>query len=92
MLTKEQKQEIIKRFGANEKDSGSVAVQIALLTERINYLTEHLKNYKKDFQTRRGLLRLVNQRRRLLKYLEKHNFSEFKKVVKELGLRVKGQI
>ncbi|AHF97446.1 MAG: 30S ribosomal protein S15 [Desulfurella sp.] len=92
MLTKEQKQEIIKRFGANEKDSGSVVVQIALLTERINYLTEHLKNYKKDFQTRRGLLRLVNQRRRLLKYLEKHNFSEFKKVVKELGLRVKGQI
>ncbi|HEX13882.1 MAG TPA: 30S ribosomal protein S15, partial [Desulfurella acetivorans] len=87
-----QKQEIIKRFGANEKDSGSVVVQIALLTERINYLTEHLKNYKKDFQTRRGLLRLVNQRRRLLKYLEKHNFSEFKKVVKELGLRVKGQI
>lgn len=67
-------------------------MQIALLTERINYLTEHLKNYKKDFQTRRGLLRLVNQRRRLLKYLEKYNFTEFKRVVKELGLRVKGQI
>ncbi|MGE4546519.1 MAG: 30S ribosomal protein S15 [Desulfurella sp.] len=92
MLTKEKKEEIIKRFGSGEKDSGSVSVQIALLTERINYLTEHLKNYKKDFQTRRGLLRLVNQRRRLLKYLEKYNFTEFKRVVKELGLRVKGQI
>jgi small subunit ribosomal protein S15 len=92
MLTKEKKEEIIKRFGSCEKDSGSVSVQIALLTERINYLTEHLKNYKKDFQTRRGLLRLVNQRRRLLKYLEKYNFSEFKRVIKELGLRVKGQI
>jgi len=92
MLTKEKKQEIIKKFGCNEKDSGSVSVQIALLTERINYLTEHLKNYKKDFQTRRGLLKLVNRRRRLLKYLEKYNFEEFKKVVKELGIRVKGQI
>lgn len=92
MLTKERKQEIIRKFGEGEKDSGSVSVQIALLTERINYLTEHLKNYKKDFQTRRGLLRLVNQRRRLLKYLEKYNFPEFKKIVKELGLRVKGQI
>ncbi|HHS48467.1 MAG TPA: 30S ribosomal protein S15 [Desulfurella acetivorans] len=92
MLTKEKKEEIIKKFGASEKDSGSVSVQIALLTERINYLTDHLKNYKKDFQTRRGLLRLVNRRRRLLKYLEKYNFAEFRKVVKELGLRVKGQI
>ncbi len=92
MLTKEKKQEIIKRFGGGEKDSGSVSVQIALLTERINYLTEHLKNYKKDFQTRRGLLKLVNRRRRLLKYLEKYNFEEFKRVVKELGIRVKGQI
>lgn len=90
MLTKERKIEIVRKFGTGEKDSGSVSVQIALLTERINYLTGHLKVYKKDFQTRRGLLRLVNQRRKLLKYLEKYNFSEFKKVVKELNLRVKG--
>lgn len=92
MLTKEKKQEIVKKFGSGEKDSGSVSVQIALLTERINYLTEHLKTYKKDFQTRRGLLRLVNQRRRLLKYLEKYNFAEFKRIVKDLSIRVKGQL
>ncbi len=87
MLTKEEKQEIIKKFGKNEKDTGSAAVQIALLTARIKYLTEHFKEHKKDFHSRRGLLKLVGRRRKLLKYLRNYNFEEYKKVVTELGLK-----
>ncbi len=86
-LDKEQKREIIKKFGANENDTGSPAVQIALLTARIKYLTEHFKEHPKDFHSRRGLLKLVGRRRKLLKYLRNYNFEEYKKVVTELGLK-----
>ncbi len=86
-LAKEQKQEIIKRFGSHEGDTGSPSVQIALLTERIRYLTEHFKEHPKDFHSRRGLLKLVGRRRKLLKYLRKYNFEEYKRVVNELGLK-----
>ncbi len=86
-LVKEQKQEIMKKFGVHEGDTGSASVQIALLTERIKYLTEHFKKHPKDFHSRRGLLKLVGRRRKLLKYLKSYNFEEYKKVVKELGLK-----
>ena len=72
MLTVDQKKEIIAKFGANENDTGSPEVQIALLTSRIVYLTEHLRSHKKDHASRRGLLKLVGQRRNLLAYLQKH--------------------
>ncbi len=86
-LAKEKKQEIIKKFGSHESDTGSASVQIALLTERIKYLTEHFKEHPKDFHSRRGLLKLVGRRRKLLKYLKKYNFEEYRKVIKELGLK-----
>ncbi|WP_035587424.1 30S ribosomal protein S15 [Hippea jasoniae] len=86
-LDKQQKLEIIKKFGANENDTGSPAVQIALLTARIKYLTEHFKEHPKDFHSRRGLLKLVGQRRKLLRYLKEHNFEDYKRVVTELGLK-----
>ena len=86
-LAKEQKQEIIKKFGSHEGDTGSASVQIALLTERIRYLTDHFKQHPKDFHSRRGLLKLVGRRRKLLKYLKKYNFEEYRKVVNELGLK-----
>ncbi len=86
-LVKEQKEQIIQKFGNHEGDTGSASVQIALLTERIKYLTEHFKTHPKDFHSRRGLLKLVGRRRKLLKYLKNYNFEEYKKVVKELGLK-----
>jgi small subunit ribosomal protein S15 len=86
-LVKDQKKEIIAKFGTHEGDTGSASVQIALLTERIKYLTEHFKEHPKDFHSRRGLLKLVGRRRKLLKYLKSYNFEEYKKVVKELGLK-----
>ncbi len=86
-LAKEQKQEIIKKFGSHEGDTGSASVQIALLTERIKYLTEHFKQHPKDFHSRRGLLKLVGRRRKLLKYLKKYNFEEYRRVINELGLK-----
>ncbi len=86
-LEKNRKEEIIKKFGAHEGDTGSASVQIALLTERIKYLTDHFKQHAKDFHSRRGLLKLVGRRRKLLKYLKNYNFEEYKKVVKELGLK-----
>jgi len=87
MLTKERKSEIIAKFQQHEGDTGSPEVQIALLTERINYLTEHFKVHKKDHHSRRGLLKLVGQRRALLNYLKRTDVNRYRKVVDELGLR-----
>ena len=86
-LQKNQKIEIIKEFGSNEKDTGSTEVQIALLTTRIIELTEHFKIHKKDHAGRRGLLKLVGQRRRLLKYLKKTNLEGYRAILKRLNLR-----
>jgi small subunit ribosomal protein S15 len=86
-LTKERKQELIGRFGSSEQDTGSAAVQIALLTERINELTEHLRQHTKDHHSRRGLLMLVGKRRRLLRYLESTDLDRYRALVAELGLR-----
>ena len=86
-LTKETKEEIIKKFQVHEKDSGSAEVQIALLTQRINDLSEHFRLHAKDFHSRRGLLKLVGQRRRLLDYLKTKRIDRYREVVKELGLR-----
>ncbi|MGC9100932.1 MAG: 30S ribosomal protein S15 [Caldisericum sp.] len=87
MITKEQKEEIFKKFGRHEGDTGSPEVQIALLTLRINNLTEHLKQFKKDFASRRGLFKLVGERRRLLTYLKETDKERYERIVKELNLR-----
>lgn len=87
MLTKERKTEIIERFKKHETDTGSPEVQIGILTERINVLTEHLKIHSKDHHSRRGLLKMVGHRRRLLNYLQKQDVERYRAVVKELGLR-----
>ena len=86
-LTAEAKREIVAKFGKQEADTGSTEVQIALLTRRINELTEHLRDHKKDHHSRRGLLMLVGQRRRLLAYLQKSNLDGYRELIKELGLR-----
>jgi small subunit ribosomal protein S15 len=86
-LTKEKKAELIGRFGDSEADTGSASVQIALLTERINELTEHLRRHVKDHHSRRGLLMLVGKRRRLLRYLERSDIDRYRSLVGELGLR-----
>lgn len=86
-LEKEKKQEIIKKFRVHDTDSGSAEVQIALLTERINGLTGHFQVHKKDFHSRRGLLKLVGQRRRLLDYLKSRKADKYRQLVKDLGLR-----
>ena len=86
-LGKDQKIEIIKEFGSNEKDTGSTEVQIALLTTRIKELTEHFKVHKKDHASRRGLLKLVGQRRKLLKYLKKTDLEGYRAILKRLNLR-----
>ncbi|HAF07080.1 MAG: 30S ribosomal protein S15 [candidate division TA06 bacterium 32_111] len=86
-LKKEKKKEIIQKFAVKENDTGSPEVQIALLTERINQVTEHLKKFKKDIHSRRGLLLMVGKRKRLLNYLMQKDFERYKKVVKELNLR-----
>ena len=86
-LTKEQKETIIKDYQMNEKDTGSTEVQIALLTKRINDLTEHFKVHKKDHHSRRGLLMLVGQRRRLLNYLRDHDIKRYRELVQTLNLR-----
>ncbi len=87
VLTPEGKKEIIDRFKLSEKDTGSSEVQIALLSSRIKYLTEHFKVHKKDHHSRRGLLKLVGQRRRLLKYLKRKDVEKYRKTIKELGIR-----
>ena len=86
-LSKEDKGQVIGKFSAHEKDTGSPEVQIALLTERINGLTEHLKTHKKDHHSRRGLLKMVGKRRRLLTYLQDKEVTRYRALVKELGLR-----
>jgi small subunit ribosomal protein S15 len=86
-LTVEQKQEIVARHGKGENDTGSTEVQVALLTARINHLTEHLREHKKDHHSRRGLLMLVGQGRRLLKYLQKKDLDRYRALIQELGLR-----
>lgn len=86
-LVKERKQSVIKEFGAHEKDTGSAEVQIAILTAEINQLTEHLRVHKKDHHSRRGLLMMVGQRRRLLTYLMKKDIQRYRSVVEKLGLR-----
>jgi small subunit ribosomal protein S15 len=87
MARKDKKKNLIEKFKEHPKDTGSSSVQIALLTERISYLTEHLKKHKKDFHSRRGLLMLVGRRRRLLNYLKKKNHEGYNGVVKELNLK-----
>ncbi len=87
MISKEKKQDIIKNFGRTPEDTGSPEVQIALLSERINELTEHLKSNKKDHHSRRGLLKMVGQRRGLLEYLKKTNIDGYRSLIERLGLR-----
>ncbi len=86
-LTQEKKAELIERFGDSPQDTGRPEVQIALMTERINQLTDHLRTHKKDHHSRRGLLMLVGQRRRFLRYLERSDLERYRLLVKELGLR-----
>ena len=86
-LQKENKQDVINKFRLHERDSGSPEVQIALLTERINVLTEHFQVHKKDFASRRGLLKLVGRRRKLLDYLKKNRINKYRTIIKELNLR-----
>lgn len=87
MMTTEKKAEIIKEFGRTPNDTGSPEVQVALLTERINTLTEHLKENKKDHHSRRGLLKMVGQRRGLLGYLKKTDIERYRALIEKLGLR-----
>ena len=86
-MTVERKQEIINQYRRDEKDTGSSEVQIALLTERINELTEHLKVHQKDNHSRRGLLKMVGKRRNLLNYLAKKDINRYREIVEKLGLR-----
>ena len=86
-ISKERKAELIKTYGKNEHDSGSAAVQVAILTDRIKELTEHMKSHKKDFHTRRGLLMLVGKRRRLLSYIKGNDINEYRELIAKLGSR-----
>ena len=87
MLTQEAKQEIIKKYAMHEGDTGSAEVQIAVLTARIQYLTDHLKEHKKDHHSRRGLLKMVGHRRRLLSYLYKTDIERYRSIINKLNLR-----
>ena len=86
-VTKERKAELVAQYGENEHDTGSAKVQVAILTERIKGLTEHMKSHKKDFHTRRGLLMLVGKRRRLLSYIKKGDVEAYRALIKSLGIR-----
>lgn len=86
-LTKERKAELVKKFGKNEKDSGATEVQIAILTEEINELTEHLKVHTHDYHSKRGLLKKVGKRRSLLDYLKDNNVVSYRELIKELNIR-----
>ena len=86
-ITKEQKEEIVGQFRKNDSDTGSPEVQIAILTTRINHLTEHMRSNKKDYSTRRGLLGMVSRRRRLLDYLRKVNPDRYLDIIEKLGIR-----
>ena len=87
MISKEKKAEIIKTYGRTPEDTGSPEVQIAILTQRINDLTEHLREHKKDHHSRRGLLKMVGQRRGLLAYLKKKDIEGYRTLIEKLGLR-----
>jgi small subunit ribosomal protein S15 len=86
-LTKERKSEIITTNQVGEADTGSSEVQIALLTERLNYLTEHFKEHKKDHHSRRGLIKIVNRRRKLLDYLKREDLNRYQAIIQQLGIR-----
>ncbi len=86
-LARDKKERLIRQYRMHDQDSGSPEIQIALLTERINHMTEHLKKHTKDFSSRRGLLKLVGKRRRLLDYLKDNDLEGYRKIVEELGLR-----
>ena len=86
-LTKEKRAEIVKKYGTNENDTGAIEVQIAILTEEINSLTEHLKEHSHDYHSRRGLLKKVGKRRSLLNYLLKHDVARYRKIIESLKLR-----
>jgi len=86
-LTKEQKLEIFTKYGKNPQDTGNTKSQVALLTERIKELSAHCKTHPKDHHSRRGLLKLVGQRRRLLKYLQRKDLEEYRALIKQLGIR-----
>ena len=86
-ITSERKQEVIKNFARNAEDTGSPDVQVAILSDRITTLTEHLKTHRKDFHSRRGLLMMVGQRRRLLDYVKQKDVEHYEKLIKRLGLR-----
>jgi len=86
-LTQEAKRDIVSKFGKSDGDTGSSEVQVALLTARINHLTEHLREHRKDHHSRRGLLMLVGQRRRLLRYMQKKDLDGYRNLIRELGLR-----
>ena len=86
-LAKERKSEVIEKFRTHDTDTGSPEVQVAILTERIVYLTDHFKTHKKDHHSRRGLLKLVGQRRRLLDYLKEKDINRYRTIIQDLGLR-----
>jgi small subunit ribosomal protein S15 len=86
-LGKEEKKRIIDEFGTNETDTGSPQVQVAMLTERINQLTDHLKMHKKDIHSRRGMYKMIGQRRRLLNYLRNKDIEAYRELIERLGLR-----
>ena len=86
-LSNDKKKELVKKYGENDFDTGKTEVQVALLSERIKYLTEHFKTHNKDHHSRRGLLKLVGQRRRLLDYLAQKDITRYRNLVKDLGIR-----
>jgi small subunit ribosomal protein S15 len=88
-ITKDRKSTLIKEFGGSDKNTGSASVQIALLSERINHLTEHLKGHQKDFHSRRGLLMMVAKRQKLLKYINNTDIEQYRKLTEKLGIRQK---
>jgi len=87
LITKERKQEIVQKYQRDEKDTGSPEVQIAILTERISQLTDHLKEHKQDHSSRRGLLKMVGQRKKLLRYLENKDIERYRELISSLGIR-----
>ncbi len=87
MITKERKQELVEEYGSSPNDTGTAEVQIAIFTERISRLTDHLKEHKKDHATRHGLLKLVGKRRRLLNYLKSRDIERYRALIQDLGLR-----
>lgn len=92
MIDKKKKLQLVKKYGTHANDTGSTEVQIAILSEEIKELTEHLKTHRKDFSSRRGLIKKVNQRRRLLRYLEKENQDSFTSIVKKLKIKIKPSV